>query len=161
MTAGWSEHDVLCMRAALAEAREALAAGEVPVGAVVTAGERILGRGRNRNLAQTDPTAHAEIVALREAALASANPRLADATLYVTLEPCPMCVGAMLHARIRRLVFAAYDPKGGAAGSVVDLSAVRGLNHRIEVNGGLLADDAAGLLREFFAARRQAGPGAS
>lgn len=161
MTAGWSEHDVLCMRAALAEAREALAAGEVPVGAVVTAGERILGRGRNRNLAQTDPTAHAEIVALREAALASANPRLADATLYVSLEPCPMCVGAMLHARIRRLVFAAYDPKGGAAGSVVDLSAVRGLNHRIEVNGGLLADDAAGLLREFFAARRRAGPEAS
>ena len=161
MTAGWSDHDVLCMRAALAEAREALAAGEVPVGAVVTAGERSLGRGRNRNLTQTDPTAHAEIVALREAALASANPRLADATLYVTLEPCPMCVGAMLHARIRRLVFAAYDPKGGAAGSVVDLSAVRGLNHRIEVNGGLLADEAAGLLREFFAARRQAGPGAS
>src|SRR5690606_37427652 len=91
MTAGWSENDILCMRAALAEARGALAAGEVPVGAVVTAGERILGRGRNRNLAQTDPTAHAEIVALREAALASANPRLADATLYVTLEPCPMC----------------------------------------------------------------------
>jgi tRNA(adenine34) deaminase len=150
----WSEADVGFMESALAEARVAAAADEVPVGAVLVRRGEIIGRGLNRPLQDNDPTAHAEIMAIRAAALEAGNYRLAGSTLYVTLEPCPMCVGAMLHARIDRLVFGAYDPKTGAAGSVVDLCADRRLNHRIEVNGGLLETQCAGLLRDFFAKRR-------
>jgi tRNA(adenine34) deaminase len=150
----WSEEDVGFMQAALAEAKVALSAGEVPVGAVLVRNGEIVTRGLNRPIQDSDPTAHAEIMALRAAAAEEKNYRLAGATLYVTLEPCPMCVGAMLHARIDRLVFGAYDPKSGAAGSVVDLCDERRFNHRIEVNGGLLEEQCAGLLQRFFAERR-------
>lgn len=155
MAGSWSGTDEGHMRAAVAEASAALSAGEVPVGAVVVVGEAIVGRGHNRNVAGADATAHAEILALREACAATGNHRLTEATVYVTLEPCAMCVGAMLHARIRRLVFGAYDPKAGAAGSVLDLCDYRGLNHRIEVNGGLLAEACAAPLATFFAERRR------
>jgi len=150
----WSSEDEQFMHAALAEAKVAGQADEVPVGAVVVRNGEIIGRGLNRPVQDSDPTAHAEIVAIRAAAASEKNYRLNDTTLYVTLEPCPMCVGAMLHARIGRLVFGAYDPKAGAAGSVLDLSDDRRLNHRLEVNGGLLADKCSGLLQKFFAARR-------
>ncbi len=150
----WSQSDVECMRAALTLARGAESGGEVPVGAVVVAGGEIAGRGSNRTLADCDPTAHAEIVALRAAARAAGNYRLPQATLYVTLEPCAMCVAAMLHARIARLVFGAYDDKAGAAGGVLDLTAHPRLNHRIEVNGGLLAAECGQLLTSFFERRR-------
>ena len=154
MSSGWSETDLGYMRAALALAAEAREHDEVPVGAVVVAEQRIVGRGYNRTLLDNDPTAHAEIVALRAAAAELGNHRLNDATLYVTLEPCVMCVGAMLHARIARLVFGAYDEKAGAAGSVVDLCGGRTFNHRLEVNGGLLREEGAELLGAFFEARR-------
>ena len=150
----WSSEDEQFMHAALAEAKVAGQADEVPVGAVVVRNGEIIGRGLNRPVQDSDPTAHAEIVAIRAAAASEKNYRLNDTTLYVTLEPCPMCVGAMLHARIGRLVFGAYDPKTGAAGSVLDLSDDRRLNHRLEVNGGLLEDKCSGLLQKFFAARR-------
>jgi len=150
----WSSEDEQFMHAALAEAKVAGQADEVPVGAVVVRNGEIIGRGLNRPVQDCDPTAHAEIVAIRAAAASEKNYRLNDTTLYVTLEPCPMCVGAMLHARIGRLVFGAYDPKAGAAGSVLDLSDDRRLNHRLEVNGGLLEDKCSGLLQKFFAARR-------
>ena len=150
----WSSEDEQFMHAALAEAKVAGQADEVPVGAVVVRNGEIIGRGLNRPVQDSDPTAHAEIVAIRAAAASEKNYRLNDTTLYVTLEPCPMCVGAMLHARIGRLVFGAYDPKAGAAGSVLDLSDDRRLNHRLEVNGGLLEDKCSGLLQKFFAARR-------
>ena len=117
-------------------------------------GQEVIGAGRNRPIGDTDPTAHAEIVALRAAALAERNYRLPGTTLYVTLEPCAMCIGAMLHARIARLVFGAYDPRAGAAGSVIDLSGRREFNHRIEVNGGLLAADCGELLQTFFTGKR-------
>lgn len=149
-TRNWAEADVRFMQAALELAREAASGEEVPVGAVIVAGQRIVGRGLNRTIAGRDPTAHAEVVAMRAAALDIGNHRLAQATLYVTLEPCVMCVGAMIHARIERLVFGAYDEKAGAAGSVFDLCQHRHLNHRIEVNGGLLAEECGGVLREFF-----------
>jgi tRNA(adenine34) deaminase len=154
MTNGWSEPDLRFMGAALEQATRALSAGEVPVGAVVVVADRIAGSGYNRSIGDSDPTAHGEIVALRQAAQAIGNYRIPDATVYVTLEPCPMCIGAMLHARIGRLVFGACDPKAGAAGSVVDLCNDRRLNHRIEVNGGLLADECRRLLMDFFAAKR-------
>lgn len=154
MSAGWPEADIGHMRAALGKAREALAAGEVPVGAIVVAADGAQATGHNRSIRNCDPTAHAEIVALREAAKSAGNYRLSDATAYVTLEPCPMCIGAMLHARIRRLVFGAYDPRAGAAGSVIDLCSDRRFNHRIEVNGGLLAAECGELLSKFFADRR-------
>lgn len=150
----WSSEDEQFMRAALAEAKIAGQADEVPVGAVVVRNGDIIGRGLNRPVQDNDPTAHAEIVAIRAAAASEKNYRLNNTTLYVTLEPCPMCVGAMLHARIGRLVFGAYDPKAGAAGSVLDLSDNRRLNHRLEVNGGLLEDKCSALLQKFFAARR-------
>jgi tRNA(adenine34) deaminase len=142
------------MRAALDKAAEALAVGEIPVGAIVVVGDGIAGTGHNHSIRNCDPTAHAEIIALREAAKAVGNYRISDATAYVTLEPCPMCIGAMLHARIRRLVFGAYDPRAGAAGSVVDLCSDRRFNHRVEVNGGLLAEECGELLSEFFSAKR-------
>jgi tRNA(adenine34) deaminase len=154
MNEGWSEPDVRFMRVALDKAAEALSAGEVPVGALVVVADSIVGSGHNHSIRSCDPTAHAEILALREAAKAAGNYRISDATAYVTLEPCPMCIGAMLHARIRRLVFGAYDPRAGAAGSVVDLCGDRRFNHRVEVNGGLLAEECGKLLSEFFAARR-------
>jgi tRNA(adenine34) deaminase len=151
---GWSASEIGFMREALSLAASAEAAGEVPVGAVVTTGRGIVGRGWNRTIEKCDPSAHAEVIALREAAASAGNHRLTGATLYVTLEPCAMCVGAMLQARITRLVFGAYDAKAGAAGSVLDLCNHPKLNHRIEVNGGLLADDGAALLAAFFGERR-------
>jgi len=142
------------MREALTEAKVAATVNEVPVGAVVVKGGEIIGRGLNRPVQDSDPTAHAEIVALRAAAASEKNYRLNGTTVYVTLEPCAMCLGAMLNARVSRLVFGAYDPKAGAAGSVVDLSDNRRLNHQLEVNGGLLADQCAALLKKFFQSRR-------
>lgn len=150
----WSDDDTRFMKAALAEAKIAASAGEVPVGAVLVRNGKILGRGLNRPVQDSDPTAHAEIMAIRAAAAREKNYRLTDTTLYVTLEPCPMCVGAMLHARVSRLVFGAYDAKSGAAGSVVDLCDDRRFNHRIEVNGGLLEEQCGALLQRFFAERR-------
>ena len=143
------------MNEALALAREAAACDEVPVGAVVVDGEGVIvGRGFNRPIGRHDPTAHAEIVALRDAATKLGNYRLPGCTLYVTLEPCVMCVGAMLHARIARVVFGARDPKTGACGSVVNLFAEERLNHHAEVVGGVLAEECGALLSGFFAARR-------
>jgi tRNA(adenine34) deaminase len=143
------------MRLALEQARLAQAAGEVPVGAVVVRDGQVLGRGHNRPVGAHDPTAHAEVMALREAAQAVGNYRLDGCDLYVTLEPCPMCSGAMLHSRLRRVVFGARDPKTGAAGSVLDLFAEPRLNHRTTVTGGVLTDDCGQLLAGFFTARRQ------
>ncbi len=142
------------MRAALLEAEEAAGEGEVPVGAVVVANGKILASGHNRSVVDHDPSAHAEIIALRAAGLKQGNYRLRDATLYVTLEPCVMCTGAIVQARIGRLVFAAYDEKAGALGSAEDLSESKALNHRFEINGGLLADESQQLLQRFFSARR-------
>lgn len=147
--------DAAMMGEALALAAAAAARGEVPVGAVLVREGVIVGRGGNAPIAGTDPTAHAEILALRSAAEALGNYRLPDCSLYVTLEPCVMCAGAIMHARIGRLVFGAADPKTGACGSVVDLFADRRLNHHTEVRGGVRADEAARLLTEFFAARRR------
>jgi tRNA(adenine34) deaminase len=147
-------NDAAFMAMALREARQAAAAGEVPVGAVVVRGDEVIGTGRNSPVGDSDPTAHAEIVALRAAARAVGNYRLDGCTLYVTLEPCAMCVGAMLHARLARVVFGARDPKTGAAGSVVDLFAQRELNHRTAVEGGVLQDECGALLADFFKDRR-------
>ena len=148
--------DEAFMREALALARDGAAAGEVPVGAVVVCGGEIVGRGFNRPIGAADPTAHAEVVALREAAVRLGNYRLTGCELYVTLEPCAMCVGAMLHARLGRVVFGAPDPKTGACGGAVDLAANARLNHQTAFEGGLLAADCGALLRGFFADRRQA-----
>jgi len=142
------------MQEALREAREASAAGEIPVGAVVTISDAIVATGQNRSIRDFDPSAHAEIVALRAAGHAQSNHRLNDATLYVTLEPCAMCVGAIVQARVSRVVFGAYDPKAGAAGSAVDLTDSRAFNHRFEIQGGVLADDCGAVLRDFFETRR-------
>ena len=151
----WSPDDIEHMQAALALAREAEAAGEVPVGAVVVTAGKVVAAGHNTSVTAADPSGHAEIVALRAAADALGNHRLTDATLYVTLEPCVMCVGAIAQARVSRVVFGAYDVKAGALGSVEDLSTSTALNHRFEVNGGLLADECGELLRVFFAGRRR------
>jgi tRNA(adenine34) deaminase len=142
------------MRRALELARQGRAEGEVPVGAVVVLDGTVIGEGWNRPIAAADPTAHAEIQALRAAALAVGNYRLAGASLYVTLEPCAMCVGAMFHARIARVVFGACDPKTGSAGSVIDLFGEKRLNHHATVLGGVLAEESGALLSAFFAARR-------
>jgi tRNA(adenine34) deaminase len=142
------------MEEALALARQAQARGEVPVGAVVIKDGAIVGRGGNAPIAANDPTAHAEIAALREAAQALGNYRLPDCDLYVTIEPCAMCAGAILHARIRRLVFGARDPKTGACGSVVDLFAERRLNHHTTVTGDVAGEACGRLLSDFFLARR-------
>jgi len=142
------------MEAALAEARQAGEAGEVPIGVVVVDEGAILARGQNRVLRDMDPTAHEEIVALREAAALLGNYRLNGCTLYVTLEPCAMCAGAMIHARIDRLVFAAADPKAGAAGSVLTVINHPQLNHQMVVEQGVAAEDSAELLRSFFRERR-------
>lgn len=142
------------MRLALEQARLAAAAGEVPVGAVVVKDGQLLATGRNAPIAGHDPTAHAEVVALREAARVLGNYRLEGCTLYVTLEPCPMCSGAMLHARLGRVVFGAADPRTGAAGSVVDLFAQSALNHQTQVQGGVLAEPCGDVLKAFFKPRR-------
>ena len=150
--------DESAMRLALDQALNAQLAGEVPVGAVIVrrseGGPQVVATGYNRPITTYDPTAHAEIVALRHAAQLAENYRLPDLELYVTLEPCAMCAMAMMHARLRRVVFAAADPKTGAAGSVVDLFANRALNHHTELAGGVLAEPAGALLREFFSERR-------
>ncbi|MBK9616182.1 MAG: tRNA adenosine(34) deaminase TadA [Uliginosibacterium sp.] len=149
-----AENDEFFMREALALAREAGAADEVPVGAVVVCDGEIVGRGFNRPIGLHDPTAHAEIMALRDAARNLANYRIPGCTLYVTLEPCAMCSGAIFHARIARVVFGARDPKTGVAGSVMDLYAQERLNHHATIEGGVLAEECARLLSGFFAARR-------
>ncbi len=151
--------DLAFMREALAIAGDAAARGEVPVGAVVVRDGMIVGRGGNSPISQSDPTAHAEIAALRDAARAIGNYRLPGCTLYVTLEPCAMCAGAIQHARIERLVFGARDPKTGACGSVVDLFAEPRLNHHATVCAGVGADESVALLGAFFAARRGAEKG--
>jgi tRNA(adenine34) deaminase len=142
------------MQEALRLARRALAAGEVPVGAIVVRQGTIVGRGFNRNIADRDPTAHAEIVALREAGAVIGNHRLGDCELFVTIEPCAMCAGAMVHARIRRLVYGADDPKAGAVHSVMRVLSQPELNHRVEAVGGILAAQCAEMLQEFFRSRR-------
>ncbi|MGH6627057.1 MAG: tRNA adenosine(34) deaminase TadA [Burkholderiaceae bacterium] len=142
------------MQLALAQAREAMAAGEVPVGALVVKDGEVIATGRNAPIDGNDPTAHAEIVALRAAAQALGNYRLDGCELFVTLEPCAMCSGAMLHARLKRLVFGAADPKTGAAGSVLDLFALDRINHQTQVQGGVLADESAALLKDFFRRKR-------
>ncbi len=146
--------DAEYMAAALAQARGAAEAEEVPVGAVVVYADRIVGVGQNRVLRTNDPTAHAEIVALRAAAVALNNYRLVGCTLFTTLEPCSMCSGAILHARIGRLVFATPDPKAGAAGTVLSVINHPRLNHSVEVSSGLLGEESGTLLREFFRSRR-------
>ena len=143
------------MHAALDLASQAEACGEVPVGAIVVRDGEIVGRGYNHPISAHDPTAHAEIVAMRDAAQRLANYRLGGCELYVTLEPCAMCAGAMRHARIARVVFGAADPKTGACGSVIDLFAEARLNHHAEVTPGILASEAGAMLQRFFAARRR------
>jgi len=144
------------MREALKEALRAMRGGEVPIGAVVVAGGEVVGRGSNRPIASRDPTAHAEVIALRRAARRQGNYRLPGAELYVTLEPCLMCVGAMVHARIGRVVFAALDPKVGCLSGPRGLDRHHGLNHRFAVQGGVLGAQSAELLKRFFAEKRMA-----
>ncbi len=146
--------DELWMEEALRSAQRALEAGEVPVGAVVVCAGRIIGRGWNQNLANSDPTAHAEIVALREAGRNAGNHRLGDCELFVTIEPCAMCAGAAVHARLRRLVYGADDPKAGAVHSILQVANHPALNHKMEIRQGVLAGKAAELLQEFFRKRR-------
>jgi tRNA(adenine34) deaminase len=142
------------MREALVLAEDAAKAGEVPVGAVVVKDGEVIGRGYNRPIASADPTAHAEIVALREAAQKLGNYRLPGCELYVTLEPCAMCVGAMVHARIERVIYGTRDPKTGACGSIVDLPALATFNHHGTFEGGVLAEECGRVLKRFFAGRR-------
>lgn len=146
--------DTEFMREALAEAQSAGDAGEVPIGAVVVVGGEIVARGQNRVLRDLDPTAHAEMVAMRAAARAIGNYRLLECDLYVTLEPCAMCAGAMIHARLKRLVYGAKDPKAGAAGSVLEVLNHPRLNHQMEVASGVLDQECGEILREFFRQRR-------
>ncbi len=143
------------MRLAIAQAQAAAARGEVPVGAVLVRAGEIIASGGNSPVALHDPTAHAEILALRAAGAATGNYRLDDTVLYVTLEPCLMCAAAMVHARVRRVVFGAFDPKAGAAGGLIDAFALKGLNHRVDVFGGVLEEQCAQLLGDFFASARQ------
>ena len=146
--------DVDFMRMALEQAAGAQANGEVPVGAVLVRGDEVVALGANHPIAAHDPTAHAEIVALRAAGRALSSYRLADTTLYVTLEPCVMCASAIVHARVRRVVFGAWDPRAGAAGSIVDVFALEGLNHRVDVFGGVLMEECSAQLKRFFDERR-------
>jgi tRNA(adenine34) deaminase len=147
--------DEAFMRMALNAAAEAKLAGEVPVGAVVVRDGEVISIGYNQPIGRHDPTAHAEIAALRTAAQAVGNYRLVDCTLYVTLEPCVMCAGAMMHSRLARVVFGASDPKTGACGSVVNLFAEKKLNHQTDLDGGVLAEECGKMLSSFFAERRQ------
>ena len=150
-----SEDDAAWMELALEQAALAAAAGEVPVGALVIKDGKVLGRGHNRNLLDDDPTAHAEIVALRQAAARLGNHRLTGCTMVATIEPCAMCAGALIHARIARLVYGASDPKAGAAGSVLQVINHPGLNHRMEVTTGVLAEKCSAVLQDFFRQKRQ------
>lgn len=150
----WPESDVVAMRAALDEALLAADEGEIPVGAVIVLNGEIVARGRNNSIEAHDPSGHAEIVVLRKAAAVQKNYRMAGASLYVTLEPCVMCVGAIVQARIGRVVFGAYDQKAGALGTAIDLSDSSALNHHFEINGGLLAEPSQDLLKNFFGRRR-------
>jgi tRNA(adenine34) deaminase len=150
----WSDADKYWMRQALDLARAAASAGEVPVGAVVVRNDEVLATGHNRPITNHDPSAHAELVALRAAALKVENYRLVDTCVYVTLEPCAMCAGAMVHARVGRVVAATPDPRAGAAGSVVDLFRADLFNHNVDYRVGLFAQESADLLRSFFRARR-------
>jgi len=146
--------DTEFMRRALELAARAESQGEVPVGALIVQGGQVIGEGWNQPITLRDPTAHAEILALRAAATAVDDYRLGGATLYVTLEPCPMCAAALVHARVARLVFGAWDPRQGAAGSAFNLVTARELNHRVDCFGGVLADECGELLKRFFASRR-------
>jgi tRNA(adenine34) deaminase len=146
--------DEFYMRRAIELARQAEAAGEVPVGAVIVRDEAIVAEGFNRPISTHDPTAHAEMIAMRAAAARSDSYRLSGTTLYVTLEPCAMCAGAMVHARVERLVYAAADPRAGAAGSIFNVVQNPALNHRLYVDAGVLGDECGSLLRNFFIARR-------
>jgi tRNA(adenine34) deaminase len=150
-----TDGDVVYMRLALEQARKASAQGEVPIGAVLVRDDHVLAQAHNFRELWQDPTAHAEIVAIREAATQSGSWRLTDTTLYVTLEPCAMCIGAIVLARIPRLVFGALDPKAGACGSILNVPALRKLNHRIEVVGGVLEQESQELLQTFFKNLRQ------
>lgn len=150
-----TEDDINFMRVALELAHQAQDHDEVPVGAVVVQEGIIVGRGHNCSITDTDPTAHAEVMAMRDAGSNLANYRLLDCTLYVTLEPCAMCIGAIFHARIKRLVYAAADPKTGACGSVINLPSEIRLNHHMEVTAGVMAPEAGLLLKQFFAQRRK------
>jgi tRNA(adenine34) deaminase len=150
-----SGRDAIFMRAALERAAAAGERGEVPVGAVLVRGEQILAAAGNAPIASHDPTAHAEIMALRAAGSALGSYRLTGTTLYVTLEPCVMCASAIVHARVRRLVFGAWDPRAGGAGSMTDVFALPGLNHHVDVFGGVLMEECAQLLQRFFEQRRE------
>jgi len=150
----YMDADEQFMDLALSEAEKAMAAGEVPVGAVLVSAGTVVGRGYNRPISASDPTAHAEMLAIREAARALGNYRLREVTLYCTVEPCIMCAGAMVHARISRLVFGTPDPKAGAAGSIYNVLTDPRLNHRVEVVSGICEDRCAAILRTFFASRR-------
>ncbi len=154
MTSTFSERDEAFMRLALAEAERSLEHDDVPVGAVVVRGDHVVGAGHNERELRQDPSAHAELIALRAAAAAAGSWRVLDAVLYVTLEPCAMCAGGIVLARVPRVVYGAADPKAGAAGSVLDVLAEPRFNHRPAVAGGLLAEESAALLRAFFASRR-------
>ncbi|MBV8379305.1 MAG: tRNA adenosine(34) deaminase TadA [Paucibacter sp.] len=156
MTEAITPADEHAMRLALDQAQNALLVGEVPVGAVIMRGGQLIATGYNRPITTHDPTAHAEVVALRHAAQLLGNYRLPECELYVTLEPCAMCAMALMHARFKRVVFAAHDPKTGVAGSVLDLFAYRQLNHHTQIVGGVLAEASSRLLRDFFAERREA-----
>ena len=147
------DRDERFMQEALQEAHKALKAGEVPVGAVLVEGEKMIARGYNKPISSDDPTAHAEIVAIREACNVKRNYRLSGCELYVTLEPCAMCLGAVVHARLQRLVFGALDPKGGAVESVI-LFPLEKMNHRVEVKGGILAGECGKVLKSFFEKKR-------
>jgi tRNA(adenine34) deaminase len=153
-----ASRDVELMRGALEQARLAGSAGEVPVGAVLVRNDKIIAAGFNRPIAAQDPTAHAEIEALRAGGRVLGSYRLTETTLYVTLEPCVMCAAAIVHARVRRLVFGAWDPRVGGAGSLIDVLSLPGLNHRVDVFGGVLMEECGELLRQFFAGKR-ASPG--
>jgi tRNA(adenine34) deaminase len=146
--------DVDFMRLALEQAAAAQAHGEVPVGAVLVRNDVVIALGSNHPIASHDPTAHAEIEALRTGGRALSSYRLTDTTLYVTLEPCVMCASAIVHARVRRLVFGAWDPRAGAAGSIVDVFELDGLNHRVDVFGGVLMEECSEQLKQFFSAKR-------
>jgi len=150
-----SEDDAAWMELALEQARMAASAGEVPVGALVIKDGEIIGRGHNRNLLENDPTAHAEIVAMRQAAARLGNHRLSGCVMVATIEPCSMCAGALVHARIARLVYGASDPKAGAAGSLLQVVNHPGLNHSMEVTAGVLAEKCSQVLQEFFRRKRQ------
>ena len=151
---GEAGRDAAFMRAALGQALVAAASGEVPVGAVLVRDEQVIAAGHNAPIASHDATAHAEIAVLRAAGQTLGSYRLTDTTLYVTLEPCVMCASAVVHARVRRLVFGAWDARAGGAGSIVNVFTLPGLNHRVDVFGGVLMEECAALLQQFFAQRR-------